>query len=152
MGRIGNKVMIRNKDTFRVYKERMRDEVDMPMLRKVVPVGTILRRVRTETYEGKSTLARQIGTYPLLVEVPDAVPLNEWFDITVVDHGYRSVTGVPYPLNLNATTQRLIRCLPGISQKETLNLSKRLPLADLDQLRTILSKETYETVKNLVKV
>lgn len=152
MSRIGNKVIRKNKDLFTVFKEKMRNEVDLPMLRRLVPTGTVLRRVRTETHEGKSTLARQIGTYPLLVEIPDTISLNAWFDFTVIDHGYRSVTGLPFPLDLNTATLRLIRSLPRISRREVTDLLKRLPIASFDQLSTILSRDTYEAVKDMIRV
>jgi len=152
MSGIGNKVIRKNKEVFAAYKEKMRNEVDLPMLRRLVPTGTVLKRVRTETYEGKSTLARQMGTYPLLIEIPDNIPLNAWFDFTVVDHGYRSVTGLPFPLNLNTATLRLIRSLPKISRRETADLLKRLPITSFDQLSTILSRETYEAVKDMIRV
>jgi radical SAM superfamily enzyme with C-terminal helix-hairpin-helix motif len=152
MGRIGNKVIRKNKGIFTVYKEKMRNEVDLPMLRRLVPTGTILRHVRTEMYEGKSTLARQIGTYPLLIEIPDIIPLKTWFDFTVVDHSYRSVTGLPFPLNLNTATLKLIRSLPRISRREVADLSRRLPITSFDQLSTILSRETYEAVKDMIRL
>jgi radical SAM superfamily enzyme with C-terminal helix-hairpin-helix motif len=152
MGRIGNKVIRKNKEVFRIYKERLRNEVDLPMLKRLVPIGTVLKRVRTEMHEGKSTLARQIGTYPLLVDVPDTIPLNAWFDFTIVSHGFRSVTGVPFPLNLNTASQRLIKSLPRISRKEVTDLLGKLPITSFDQLSKILSRETYEAVRDMIIV
>lgn len=40
------------------FKERVREEVDRPMLRRLVPAGTVLRGVYTEAREGKTTFGR----------------------------------------------------------------------------------------------
>ena len=49
------------------FKQKVRETIDRPMLERVAPLGTVLRRVYTEMNEGKTTFGRQIGTYPLLV-------------------------------------------------------------------------------------
>jgi radical SAM superfamily enzyme with C-terminal helix-hairpin-helix motif len=152
MGKVGNKLIKKNKRIFATYKEKMRNEVDLQMLRSVVPIGTVLRRVRTETHEGNLTHARQVGTYPLLVTIPDNVQLNLWFDATVVAHGYRSVTGIPYPLKLNSATPRLLRALPKISEKEVLSVMRRRPIRDLNELKRILHKNEFEEVKPMVEL
>jgi radical SAM superfamily enzyme with C-terminal helix-hairpin-helix motif len=149
---IGNRIIRRNKSIFAKYKERMRDEIDLPMLRRLVPIGTILRRVRTETNEGKMTHARQVGTYPLLVTIPEKIRINEWIDITTVAHGYRSVTGVPYPLDLNSASPRLLRALPGVTQKEVFNIMRKRPINSLSELGNLLQEKTFCQVKDLVKI
>jgi radical SAM superfamily enzyme with C-terminal helix-hairpin-helix motif len=122
----------------------MRNEVDLPMLRSVVPTGTVLRRVRTETHEGNMTHGRQVGTYPLLVTIPEKLQLNLWLNITVVAHGFRSVTGIPYPLHLNTATPRLLRALPKISEKEVLNIIRSRPISDLNKLKKLLQESEFE--------
>jgi radical SAM superfamily enzyme with C-terminal helix-hairpin-helix motif len=144
MGKVGNKIIKKNKRIFAIYKEKMRSEVDLPMLRSVVPTGTVLRRVRTETHEGNMTHGRQVGTYPLLVTIPEKLPLNQWLNITVVAHGFRSVTGIPYPLHLNSATPRLLRALPKISEKEVLNIMRRRPISDLNELKKLLQESKFE--------
>jgi radical SAM superfamily enzyme with C-terminal helix-hairpin-helix motif len=152
MYEIGNKIIRKNKAVFSTHKDRMRDEVDMPMLRRLVPIGTILRRVRTETHEGKMTHARQVGTYPLLVTIPDKVRLDEWVDTTTVGHGYRSVTGVPYPLDLNSASARLLHALPRVSQKEVFNIIRKRPLSSLAELENLLPEETFNQVRSMVRI
>ena len=87
----------RHKKYFKSFKERVRKEFDNYFLKKIVPRGTILREVFTEKYIGKYTLGRQIGSYPLLIYIPQQVDLFKFINIMVIDHGYRSVTGIPYP-------------------------------------------------------
>jgi radical SAM superfamily enzyme with C-terminal helix-hairpin-helix motif len=152
MSKVGNRIIKKNKRIFAAYKEKMRNEVDLPMLRKLVPVGTVLRRVRTEGHEGNLTYARQVGTYPLLVTIPEKVQLGEWIDTTTVGHGYRSVTGVPYPLDLNTASPRLLQALPRISQKEVFNIMRERPINSLDELRKLLQEETFNQVRSMVKI
>ncbi|RLE80867.1 MAG: radical SAM protein, partial [Thermoprotei archaeon] len=40
---VGTRVINRNKQYFKVFKEKIRKEIDLPMFRRVVPRGTILR-------------------------------------------------------------------------------------------------------------
>ena len=95
----------------------MRNEIDLPMLRKLVPVGTILRDVRTEIFD-KITYGRQFGTYPLLVGIPAQVELDRFFDIMVTDHGFRSITGIPVPVNINRAQLKIIEQIPGVGKKQ----------------------------------
>jgi radical SAM superfamily enzyme with C-terminal helix-hairpin-helix motif len=152
MGKVGNKIIKKNKRFFVKYKEKMRNEVDLPMLRRVVPTGTVLRRVRTEAHEGNMTHARQVGTYPLLVTIPDNVQLDLWLNVTIVAHGYRSVTGIPHPLNLNSATTRLLRALPKISEKEVLNIMRSRPVNNLDELKKLLHENRFEEIRPMVEV
>jgi radical SAM superfamily enzyme with C-terminal helix-hairpin-helix motif len=151
MSQVGNRIARRNKRIFATYKEKMRNQVDLPMLRRLVPTGTVLRRVRTETHEGRMTHARQVGTYPLLVTIPEKVELNEWLDTTIVGHGYRSVTGVPFPLNINTASTRLLQALPRVSQKEVFNILRKRPLGSLDDLKRLIQEETFNQVRNMVR-
>jgi radical SAM superfamily enzyme with C-terminal helix-hairpin-helix motif len=63
------------------------------MLKKVVPLGTVLKNVRTEIYDGNHTFGRQLGTYPLIVGINKKVPLKEFYNIKVTGHMLRSITG-----------------------------------------------------------
>ena len=58
-----------------------------------------------------------MGTYALLVGIPGERPIGETIDVAVVDHGYRSVTGVPYPLDFNAASMAELTAIPGIGRK-----------------------------------
>ena len=63
------------------------------MLQKALPVGTILKGLRTEIYDGKTTFCRQLGTYPLVVGVKGRLGLDKFVDVKVVGHQLRSVVG-----------------------------------------------------------
>ncbi|AKB61010.1 radical SAM protein [Methanosarcina mazei] len=122
----------KHKKLFLDYKERVRKNIDLPMLRKVVPEGTVLRDVMCEVHDREITFGRQIGSYPLLVGIPSLLPLRKFTDITVTGHGMRSITGIPYPLHINSAPPTLIRFLPGIGKKAAASIAAGVPYSNRD--------------------
>ena len=125
------------------WKEKIRRDIDLPMLRRVVPKGTILRDVFMEVREGGYTKGRQLGTYPLLVVVPYLVDLRKFYNVKVIDHGYRSVTALIYPVNVNKASLRELMSVPGISKKLAGTLIVKRPLSSED-LKRLVPKESWE--------
>ena len=98
------------------------------MLRRVIPAGTLLKDVRTEIYD-KITFGRQLGTYPLLVGIPMKLDLDRSFDILVTEHGHRSITGIPIPIDINRLPFKLLKSLPGIDNKQVEEIMKGRPFS-----------------------
>ena len=115
MAETGASIALDHKRQFKKYKREVRETVDNPMLQRVAPVGTVLPDVHFEYHQDGRTFGRQLGTYPLLVGIPGERELGAVRDIAIVDHGYRSVTGVPYPLDVNAATMDELTAIPGIA-------------------------------------
>jgi len=116
MSETGAEIAHDHKKLFKHYKQEVREEVDNPMLQRVAPPGTVLPDVHLEYHEDGKTFGRQLGTYPLLVAVPGERELDTTVDVAVTDHGYRSVTGVPYPLDVNAATMDELTAVPGVGK------------------------------------
>ncbi|WP_254528734.1 radical SAM protein [Natrinema gelatinilyticum] len=114
MSDTGAAIANEHKKLFKRYKRQIREEIDNPMLERVAPVGTMLPDVHLEYHQDGTTFGRQLGTYPLLVGIPGERDLGRTIDVAVVDHGYRSVTAVPYPLDLNAASMDELTAIPGI--------------------------------------
>ncbi len=119
----------KHKELFLRYKEKMRNEIDLPMLRRVVPAGTVMRGVRTEVFD-KIVFGRQPGTYPLLVGIPAQVELNRFYDVMVTDHGRRSITGIPVPVDINRAQLKVIEQLPGVGRKQAGKIIMGRPYKD----------------------
>ena len=120
----------KHKKLFLDYKEQVRKNIDLPMLRRVVPNGTVLRDVMCEVHDRGITFGRQLGSYPLLVGVPALLPLQKFTDITVTGHGMRSITGIPFPLHINTASPALIREIPGIGRKAADSIAAGIPYID----------------------
>jgi len=116
MAETGAQIAKDHKQRFRAYKRGVRETFDNPMLQRLAPPGTVLPNVHLEYHRDGKTFGRQLGTYPLLVGVPGERPLGAVIDVAVVDHGYRSVTGVPHPLDANAASMAELRALPGVGK------------------------------------
>jgi len=114
MAETGASIALDHKRQFKAYKREVRETVDNPMLQRVAPVGTVLPDVHFEYHQDGRTFGRQLGTYPLLVGIPGERELGRVADVAIVDHGYRSVTGVPYPLDVNAASIDELTAIPGI--------------------------------------
>ncbi len=122
------------------FKQSVREEIDSPMLRDLVPLGTKLTRVYTEMREGKHTFGRQIGTYPLLIGFDYPVPLNRFVDVMVVGWGFRSITAVVCPLHINSCPIAALESLPGIGNKRAVRLFRKRPYRSLDDVRKALDE------------
>ncbi len=117
MSDTGAEIAREHKKQFKSYKRQVREEIDNPMLERVAPPGTVLPDVHLEYHQDGTTFGRQLGTYPLLVGIPGERPLGGTLDVAVVDHGYRSVTGVPYPLDLNDASMDELTAVPGVGKR-----------------------------------
>ena len=117
MADTGAEIAHDHKQLFKQYKQRVREEIDNPMLQRVAPPGTVLEDVHMEYHQDGKTFGRQLGTYALLVAVPGERPLGSVLDVAVTDHGYRSVTGVPYPLDVNAASMDELEAIPGVGSQ-----------------------------------
>ena len=133
------------------FKERVRKDIDRPMLLRLVPAGTVLRNVFPEVALGKLTFCRQAGTYPLLVAVPGPEPGGPAFDAAVIDHGERSVTGLPFPVRLNRLSLYALSLIPGIGKKRAARLAVKRPFKGFDEAAAALDEPALlEPLKNVL--
>jgi radical SAM superfamily enzyme with C-terminal helix-hairpin-helix motif len=116
MSETGAEIAHDHKKLFKRYKREVREEIDNPMLQRVAPPGTLLPDVHLEYHEDGKTFGRQLGTYPLLVGIPGERELGGTIDVAVTDHGYRSVTGVPHPLDVNSASMDELAAVPGVGR------------------------------------
>ncbi len=117
---------------FRAFKEEVRADVDRVMLERVAPYGTVLRDVYMEVRDGNTTFGRQIGSYPLLVGVPYRVDLERFRDVYVTGWGFRSVTGVTFPFDVNSMPMSALEALPGIGRRRAQRIAAERPFDGFD--------------------
>lgn len=115
------------KPLFVKQKKEIRASLDQPILREVIPAGTILRNVYLEKVEPGLTLGRQIATYALLVGIPYETEINRFVDVLITDHGFRSITGVPVPFQMKGASMKQLAALPGLGKKRVLAVKAANP-------------------------
>jgi radical SAM superfamily enzyme with C-terminal helix-hairpin-helix motif len=128
-----------NRNLFKIYKEKIRQEIDLPMIKKVFPLGSVIRSVYPEYTEGSITFARQLGSYPVLIGVGGKI--FDCSDVVVVDHGPRSLTAVKYPLNINKASYEELVLIPTIGQKRASKIILNRPFSSFEQLKEVLNDE-----------
>ncbi|NJD77256.1 MAG: radical SAM protein [Candidatus Methanoperedens sp.] len=141
-------LVTKNKDLFLRYKEKIRNEIDLPMLRRVAPAGTVIKDVRTEIFD-RITFGRQLATYPLLVGVPAQLELNRSYDIMVTGHGHRSITGIPVPIDINRAELKVVEQIPGVGRKLAGKIVIGRPYTDKEDVfkRSGIKKELLGYIK-----
>ncbi len=119
---------------FRAFKEWVRHAFDLPMLRKVFPLGTILRQVIVEE-TGSTSFGRPMGSYPILVGIPLILPKRTVLDGIVVDHGMRSITALPYPVEVNQLPPSALSWIPGVGEKGVARILAHRPFRNEQEFR-----------------
>jgi radical SAM superfamily enzyme with C-terminal helix-hairpin-helix motif len=131
---------LKHRKEFMRFKKYVREEIDPRMLERVVPAGTVLKDLFTELKRGRLTFARQIGTYPLLVGIPQDLETGKFLDVKVTEHGSRSITALEYPLDVNKCQMSALEALPGIGRKRAARLVRARPLATVEDVKNILDE------------
>jgi radical SAM superfamily enzyme with C-terminal helix-hairpin-helix motif len=142
MYKIGDKNIRKHKAEFQRFKRKVRETIERPMLHRLVPRGTLLTHVFTEIYEGKVTFGRQLGSYPLLIGIPGVYPLHHFYDVKIVQYGYRSLTAVPFPLDVNTAPRETLEAIPGVGAKRAIRILAKRPFHTQEELINALDDQT----------
>jgi len=124
-----NNTLGQHERRFRAFKEFVRNKIDLPMLQRVFPIGTVLRDVRIEV-TGALSFGRQMGSYPILVGLPLPLPVGQVTDAVVVDWGMRSITALPAPVPINILPVSAVKWLPGVGKKKLAAVIAKRPWRD----------------------
>ncbi|MDI9644415.1 MAG: radical SAM protein [Candidatus Verstraetearchaeota archaeon] len=132
MEAFGGYLAKKHRSFFLSHKLRVRQEIDLPMMRRIVPSMTVLKDVRTELNHGGITWGRQMGSYPVLVGIPRRLPVGESLDALVLSHGPRSVGALRCPVRINELELRELESIPGVGQKRAASIIKNRPFPSLE--------------------
>jgi len=138
-----NNTLGTNDRRFRVFKEFVRQKIDLPMLQRVYPIGTVLHDVRIEV-SGDLSFGRQMGSYPILVGIPVRLAERSTTDAVVVDWGMRSVTALPVPLEINTLPATAIKWLPGIGKKKVAAVLAKRPFKTYEAYQKVAGKSRID--------
>jgi radical SAM superfamily enzyme with C-terminal helix-hairpin-helix motif len=123
------------------FKKRVREEIDYEMLKRLVPIDTILKKVLIEKIQGNLSFGRQVGTYPLLIGIPYKTEINDFMDVIITDHGFRSVTGIEFPMNVNSASQKALSSIPGIGKKRAARIIRSRPFINKKEFLSSMDDE-----------
>jgi radical SAM superfamily enzyme with C-terminal helix-hairpin-helix motif len=127
----------RYRKEFEIFKRWVRESFDLPMLQRVFPTGTVLERVIIEVSGGIS-FGRQMGSYPILVGIPLTLPMKTVHNMVVVDHGMRSLTALPIPVQVNLLAPSALPWIPGVGKKRAGQILCERPIRSLQDFRKIV--------------
>ncbi|MCP4751005.1 MAG: radical SAM protein [Proteobacteria bacterium] len=127
------------------YRDRIRREIDRPMLERVFPPGTVLREVIPEMRNPGYVLGRQLGSYPVTVKVPLSDPIaasafdsRRPMDVIVTGHKERSLLGITYPIQVNLLGRSSLAQIPGIGGKRASSLVLSRPFRNIDEFSRVI--------------
>ena len=141
MYQTGTKLVNKHKALFKHFKYKVSTEIERPMLQKLVPKGTILTNLYLEKQDGKTVFARQLGSYPLLVGIPGVSELDKFIDAKIIDYGYRSITAVPYPLDINTASRETLESIPGLGKKRVIRILANRPFNSEEEIIKALDEK-----------
>jgi radical SAM superfamily enzyme with C-terminal helix-hairpin-helix motif len=123
------------------HKNQVRETIDLEMIKRVAPYGTVIRSTFLEQQRGKNNLYRPLGTYPLLCQMPNGQSPRAKRDVFVVDHGPRSLTVLPHPFQVSNSSISQWRAVPGIGAKRAARIKSADSIQSADHLETLLETE-----------
>ncbi len=92
MAKIGLKYLRKNKKYYWNWRRAIREQIDHPMLKKIFPIGLVLKDIYAETYQGQMTFGRQFGTYPIIIGLKGRLKLKKVYDVRITGHMLRSIS------------------------------------------------------------
>jgi radical SAM superfamily enzyme with C-terminal helix-hairpin-helix motif len=102
---------------FRNYRRKIRDEIDEPMLKRVFPAGTVFTDTVVEQIRGDRSLARNIGTYPIVINIPKKLPVLSRVSVFIVGYRERSLVGLQCPLRIASASLAELKQIPGLGKR-----------------------------------
>jgi radical SAM superfamily enzyme with C-terminal helix-hairpin-helix motif len=135
---------------FKKYKEKINQEINQQMLKKVFPKGVILNDLYSEKKKGSLNYCRQLGTYPILTAVIDQP--DDFFErAKVIDHGYRSITALKWPKKMSDYSKKELEAVPGIGSKRASRIILEKP-QNTAELKALLAQDfDQETLAQFFK-
>jgi len=122
-----NRLVKKHHHDFQRFKRKIQQEIEQPLLERLVPTGTILTEVIAEKHVGNLTFGRQMGSYPLLIGIPGILEIGNALTVKVIDHGFRSITALQYPIDINKVPRHIIEAIPYIGKKRASHILLNRP-------------------------
>ncbi len=140
----------RLEERFLYYKERIREEIDRPMLQRIYPAGTIIKDVYIEAENETHYLGRPLGSYPVTLKFPRsdkkaaaAATNGNPVDTIITGWESRSMKALTLPIEINTLDEVALRSIPGLGKKRAVDLLLARPIQDIAQLRAFFAEGLF---------
>jgi radical SAM superfamily enzyme with C-terminal helix-hairpin-helix motif len=138
---------------FLFYKEKIREEIDRPMLSKIFPIGARIPDVLIEKNEGEVSLGRQLASYPITCKFHKRLALHKPVDAIVIGHQERSVNAIAQEIDVNQVESAEIQRFPGIGKSKKMDWIMNRPYQSLkDFLNTVQPGTEFEPLKKYLRI
>jgi len=64
--------------------------------------------------------------------------VSEFVDVKVIGWGFRSITAIEHPLNINSCSLKALEALPGVGRKRAIRLFRKRPMRNMSDLAEAL--------------
>lgn len=152
MAEFGYKNVKKHKKYFKAFKRKVREEIDREMLKRILPLGTVLRDLRCELTVGKVTFARQLASYPILTGIIGEYERNRFLNAKVIAYGMRSITAIEHPLDINRAKLYQIDAIPGIGMRTAAEIAAKRPFRHVDDLKEAVGEDVFSKLRDFVCV
>jgi radical SAM superfamily enzyme with C-terminal helix-hairpin-helix motif len=117
----------KTRNRFLYFRDKIREMVDIPMMKKIFTPGLILEDVFPVVNQESYSYARQIASYAITLKVPMVLELNTSIKAYIVDHRERSIVALPVGENINTLPREALGAVPGIGKKGASDLVLKRP-------------------------
>jgi len=132
---------------FEYYKQKIRREIDQTMLKKIYPLGTILKDCLILEESFNYSYGKQISSYSITTKSPLLLKKKKFYDLMIIGHQERSVLTLPTDINIKTLSKKALTCLPGISDSQ----ASKIIIAQQDLSKEDLKKMFVRVNKEIVK-
>ncbi len=136
---------------FEYFRDRIRDEIDNFMLKKIYPAGTIIKDTMMLDSRDGYSMGKQISSYSITVKVPGVFDIKSFKDVLVAGHRERSLSALPLPFTINSTSAKAFEMIPGISRDKSSHLILKRPFATVEEFAEEIKNVQTDLLDIIVK-
>ncbi|MCD6143050.1 helix-hairpin-helix domain-containing protein, partial [Thermococcus sp.] len=70
----------------------------------------------------------------------------------IVGHGFRSITGIPIPVNINIESSKVLSYLPGLGKKRIIKILAQRPFKNKEEFLKMLDPREREFYEKITKI
>jgi len=135
---------------FEYFRDRIRNEIDNFMLKKIYPAGTILKDILMLDSRDGYSLGKQISSYSITIKVPEVFENRSFKDVLVTGHRERSLSSLPLPFTINSASAKAFEMIPGVSKDKSSDLILKRPFKSVDSFADEIKNINADLLKIII--